>query len=243
MSVRWSRPTIRAVYLLLSCSVTSTLAASPTTWLLVTIVPEASMIKPEPSAMRFAAPSPSPRLPPKGPPPNDRGICWPWPPCWSKKRRRKSSNGAPPNSSGDCPDSCSASDLPVTEIFTTAGNTRLTNGAKLCCGMAMLGEGVVVVSAGGFCAHTRGDKARVAPSPKPRAAARVFLNRGGRTGSAGSCVINDLLLRGASDQGARRAERLAGKMARQGDSPLSGGLIRRNLADGAVHGGSGTAWL
>src|SRR5436189_3642503 len=119
-------------------------------------------------------------------------------------------------------------------MFTTAGNTRLTSGAKLCCGMTTLGDGVVVVvvvewSGGGFWAQTRGDRARVAPSPKPRAAARVFLNRGGRTGSAGSCVINDLLLRGASNQGARTTERLAGKMAGQAFSALSGGLIRRNV--------------
>src|SRR4029077_1887530 len=86
---------------------------------------------------------------------------------------------------------CSASGFPVTEMLTTAGSTRLTNGAKLCCGMTTLG---VELSGGGFCAQTSGDRARVAPSPKPRAAARVFLNRGRRPGSAGSCVMNDLLL-------------------------------------------------
>src|SRR5436190_299154 len=60
-------------------------------------------------------------------------------------------------------------------------------------------------------------------------AARVLLNRGGRIGSAGSWVIDDLLLRGASNDGARRAERAAGKMGGQAFSVLSGGLIRRNV--------------
>jgi hypothetical protein len=79
--------------------------------------------------------------------------------------------------------------------LTTAGNTFLTSGAKLCCGTAKVGAAVAELSAGGLCAQTSGDTASVAPSPNPRAAARAFFNQGWRKKSAGWCVIKDLLLR------------------------------------------------
>src|SRR5579863_7066943 len=81
-------------------------------------------------------------------------------------------------------------------MFTTAGNIRFTSGAKLCWGNngAVAGAaGAASLAAGGLSAHTSGDRASVAPRPKPSAAARVFLNQGWRGEPAGSSVINDLL--------------------------------------------------
>src|SRR5947208_1807359 len=105
-------------------------------------------------------------------------------------------------------------------MFTTAGSTRFTSGAKLCPGSIADGAaGTASLAAGGFCAQTSGDRASVAPSPKPSTAARAFLNEGRRRGSAGSCVIDSLLLNTV----------VTANMPPPGDSPLSEGLIRRNL--------------
>ena len=68
--------------------------------------------------------------------------------------------------------------------MTTAGSTFLTSGAKLCCGTAKFCDEAGELSAGGLCAQTSGDTARLAPSPKPRAAVRAFLNQGWRKRSA-----------------------------------------------------------
>src|SRR2546421_124231 len=83
----------------------------------------------------------------------------------------------------------------VTETLTTAGNTFLTNGAKLCCGTAKVCAALAELSAGGVWAQTSGDMASVAPSPNPRTATRAFFNQGWRKTSAGCCIIKDLLLR------------------------------------------------
>src|SRR5712691_5412160 len=105
-------------------------------------------------------------------------------------------------------------------MLTTAGSTRFTSGAKLCCGNNPAAGGGASLEAGGFCAHN-GDSASVAPRPKPRAAARVFLNQGWPGGPAGSSVMmSDLPI-------ARMTE---ATWDLQGDRSLSGGLIRRNLA-------------
>ena len=80
----------------------------------------------------------------------------------------------------------------VTEMFTTAGNTRLTSGAKLCCGNTAAGGGEAgagSTAAGGFSAHTSGDNASVAPRPNPTAAARVLLTHGRREGNTENSVI------------------------------------------------------
>src|SRR5207237_10826784 len=144
-----------------------------------------------------------------GPRPNGFGSCWPRPPCrsdppcWSKKRRRKSSNGAPPRkSSGIWAEVCSEPGFSVTEMLTTAGKTFLTNGAKLCCGTAKVCAALAELSAGGVWAQTSGDTASVAPSPNPRTATRAFFNQGWRKTSAGCCIIKDLPLR-CCDQSAR----------------------------------------
>src|ERR1700674_3017347 len=105
-------------------------------------------------------------------------------------------------------------------MFTTAGNTCFTSGAKLFVGTnaAAAGEADAAwLAAGGFSGHTMGDRASVAPRPKPSAAARVFLNQGWREEPAGSPVINDSPV-GSDDRW---------NMPWQGDRPLSGGLIRR----------------
>src|SRR6266481_7378024 len=75
-----------------------------------------------------------------------------------------------------------------TEIFTTAGETFLTRGARLWCWISAIGDvivcGVVCVAcgglpaAGGFSAQTKGDRARVAPRPKPIAAERFRFSQG-----------------------------------------------------------------
>src|SRR5438105_7905091 len=104
-------------------------------------------------------------------------------------------------------------------MLTTAGSTRLTSGAKLCCGNnPAAGAAGASPEAGGFCAHTNGDSASVAPRPNPRAADRVFLNQGWPPGPAGRSLMNDLLLRMTATWGG------------QDNRSLSGGLIRRNLA-------------
>ena len=98
-------------------------------------------------------------------------------------------------SSGDVP--CSGSSaivseppLWVTEMFTTAGDTFLTSGAKLSCCISAIGEVIVSAAAfptggglfvpAGFSAHTKGESASVAPSPKPSAAARLLRSQGRR---------------------------------------------------------------
>src|SRR5262249_4280406 len=76
----------------------------------------------------------------------------------------------------------------VTEMFTTAGETFLTSGAKLCCWVSAAGD-VMLSGAGApaggrvsaeFSAQTSGDSASVAPRPKPNAAARVLPRRSWR---------------------------------------------------------------
>src|SRR5437868_14465945 len=83
-------------------------------------------------------------------------------------------------------------------MFTTAGCTRFTSGAKLWPGCIVAAGGAAgtgSLAAGGSCAHTSGDSAKLAPRPKPSAAARVFFNEARRRGAAGKSVIDNLLLR------------------------------------------------
>ncbi len=68
-------------------------------------------------------------------------------------------------------------------MLTTAGSTRLTSGAKLCCGSvgAPCDSGGVAfwgASAAGFWAQTSGDSASVAPRPNPTAAAACLAEPG-----------------------------------------------------------------
>src|SRR6516162_11016283 len=73
-------------------------------------------------------------------------------------------------------------------MFTTAGDTCFTSGAKLCCWISATGEvnvcGVAggtcegLFAIGGFSAHTKGESANVAPRPKPIAAVRFLFNQG-----------------------------------------------------------------
>src|SRR5215472_14436452 len=140
------------------------------------------MMKPEPSAMRLACAP---------------GICgkrcrWPSGFCCSKKRRRNSSNGEFGNpGDGDMSGSstiASASAFCETDMFTTAGDTFFTSGAKLCCWISATGEVIVcgaagatdegLLASGGFSAHTKGESANVAPRPKPIAAARFLVSQG-----------------------------------------------------------------
>src|SRR3974377_1317526 len=140
------------------------------------------MMKPKPRGLRLACPP---------------GICGKrcrWPPrfCCSKKRRRNSSNGEFGNP-GDGANSgsstiASASAFCETDIFTTAGDTFLSSGAKLCCWISATGEVIVCGAAdktfdglsviGGFSARTNGESANVAPRPKPIAAARFRVSHG-----------------------------------------------------------------
>src|SRR5262252_1035188 len=104
------------------------------------------------------------------------GLCgkrcrWPPWPCCSKKRRRNSSNGefGEPGDGAISGSStiASASAFCDTEMFTTAGDTFLTSGAKLCCWISATGEVRVCGTAeeapeelsviGGFSAHTNGE--------------------------------------------------------------------------------------
>ena len=57
-----------------------------------------------------------------------------------------SSNGEPRKPSDSWSDIWSALAVSVTEMLTTAGNTRLTSGAKLCCGSIVAGPGIAVVA-------------------------------------------------------------------------------------------------
>src|SRR5438874_11554537 len=69
-------------------------------------------------------------------------------------------------------------------MFTAAGDTRLTSGAKLWCCISASGEVIVsggwdaacggLLVEGGFSAQTKGESASTAPSPKPSAAARLL---------------------------------------------------------------------
>src|SRR6202007_88274 len=121
----------------------------------------------------------------------------------------------------------------VTEMFTTAGDTFLTSGAKLSCCISAIGEVIVPGAAfptgggllvpAGFSAHTRGESASVAPSPKPSAAARLLRSQGRRSLSSltstnwSSCHTGD----------ARRAancdprEQIARQLGVPGDRRLS----------------------
>jgi len=84
----------------------------------------------------------------------------------------------------------SASAFCETDMFTTAGDTFFTSGAKLCCWISATGEVIVCGAAGetfaelsmigGFSAHTNGESANAAPRPNPIAAARfLFSHRRG----------------------------------------------------------------
>src|SRR5271154_984235 len=83
----------------------------------------------------------------------------------------------------------------------------------------------------GFSAHTRGDSASVAPSPKPSAAARLLRSQGLRPLSSlpstnwSSCHAGDA--RRAANCSQR--ERIARQLGVPGDRRLSGGLIRCNF--------------
>ncbi|HYP37824.1 MAG TPA: hypothetical protein VEQ62_15925 [Stellaceae bacterium] len=69
-------------------------------------------------------------------------------------------------------------------MFTTAGDTFFTSGAKLCCWISATGEVIVcgadegLLASGGFSAHTKGESANVAQRPKPIAAARFLFSQG-----------------------------------------------------------------
>ncbi len=103
MSVSSSVPITRACNSLPLDSETTILSAWPTTWLLVTITPDASITKPDPA------------------------------PCtWSRRVRRRSrncfSNGVPRRAAGSC--ASAPATLSVTAMLTTEGTTRLTSGAS-----------------------------------------------------------------------------------------------------------------
>src|SRR6516162_1963322 len=184
------------------------------------------MMNPEPRAIRLACPS---------------GICgkrcrWPPEPCCSKKRRRNSSNGEF-GKFGDGVISgssamASASAFWETDMFTTAGDTFFTSGAKLCCWISATGEvnvcgaagasGEGLFAIGGFSAHTKGESANVAPRPKPIAATRFFLSQG----YSSNCSSYEAGLA----QPCRKVEPgwIDKHMARQRDGRLSSALIRCN---------------
>src|SRR5579864_5737699 len=83
----------------------------------------------------------------------------------------------------------------VTEMFTTAGSTRLTSGAKLCVGSIGSEEGAAgLFAVGGLSAQTSGGTTRAAPSVTPSAAPRKFFQDGRRQKAAGSCIIDHLLV-------------------------------------------------
>ena len=140
------------------------------------------MMKPDPSAIPWVA----------LPGPCGKRRRWPPGPCCSKKRRRNWSNGELGNpgegANSGSSDVTAASARRDTDIFTTAGETFLTRGARLWCWTSAIGEvivcGVVCVAcgglpaAGGFSAQTKGDRARVAPRPKPIAAERLRFSQG-----------------------------------------------------------------
>ena len=112
-SVFSSRPTTVPGCRLLSCRITVILSALPTTWLLVTIRPLASMMKPEPSATASRPACGTPRF--------------------SKNFFRKSSKGdaGPSPRSADWSEPLEVSALICAEMLTTAGWTRCTKGLRL----------------------------------------------------------------------------------------------------------------
>src|SRR6516164_11170179 len=117
-------------------------------------------------------------------------------------------------------------------MFTTAGDTFFTSGAKLCCWISATGEDNVCGTAeepfgalsvaGAFSAHTNGESANVAPRPKAIAAARFLFSQG--------CSSNwssyGAWARSAMSCCRARVDRQ--HMVRQGDGRLSPALIRCN---------------
>src|SRR6267142_3777348 len=116
-------------------------------------------------------------------------------------------------------------------MFTTAGDTFLTSGAKLWPCISAIGEVIVSGAAGvawdglfmvgGFSAQTKGESAKVAPSPKPSAAARPLPSHGWR-------VLQSVT--SANCSSCRAGACLSGELARRRDRRLSRALIRCNLA-------------
>src|SRR6266849_7250731 len=143
------------------------------------------MMKPEPSAMRLTG----------FPGTCEKGYGLSPGLCCSKKRRINWSNGelgSPGDgfSSGSSA-TASASVRCETDMFTTAGDTFLTSGAKLWCWINAVGDVIVCGTACvacGFSAQTNGDRASVVPSPKPSAAARFLFSQGWLTQSFLDCA-------------------------------------------------------
>ena len=129
---------ILAVYLLSSCKITSTLPALPTTWLLVTTIPEGSMMKPgtERDPVRLGSRHLRNRdgAGRSGSAARKSGA--------ASHRMASSGTRATSPASGSST-IASAAAFCVTEIFTTAGDTFLTSGAKLWCCISAIGEVIV----------------------------------------------------------------------------------------------------
>src|SRR6266436_3807576 len=192
------------------------------------------MMKPEPSAIRWAA---------------FRGTCgkrcrWPPGPCCSKKRRRNWSNGELGNpgegANSGSSDMAAASARRDTDIFTTAGETFLTRGARLWCWISAIGDVIVcdvvcggLPAAGGFSAQTKGDRARVAPRPKPIAAERFRFSQGEPARSFSNSLISSPPKRSLCRRSAAELERIAVQLMQLANRRLSHGLIRRNFGAGS----------
>ena len=146
-SVRGSVPSNSARRLVLSCRITLISVAPSITWLLVTTMPEASTMKPEPKdwPRRPGWGAPSPRSPP----------CGGWPGRLRlKKSRKNSSKGLPggacgaSGASGRAPGRDAGAPPIVEEIFTTAGKSLRARGAKPS-GRPPVMAGGVATAAGG----------------------------------------------------------------------------------------------
>src|SRR5882724_6147994 len=131
-----------------------------------------------------------------------------------------------------------------TEIFTTAGETFLTRGARLWCWISAIGDvivcGVVCVAcgglpaAGGFSAQTKGDRARVAPRPKPIAAERFRFSQGEPARSFPNSLISSPPKRSLCRRNAAELERIAVQLMPRANRRLTHELIRRNFGAGRV---------
>ena len=150
-SVRGSVPNNSARRLVLSCRITLISVAPSITWLLVTTMPEASTMKPEPKdwPRRPGWGAPSPRSPP----------CGGWPGRLRlKKSRKNSSKGLPggawgaSGASGRAPGRDAGAPPIVEEILTTAGRSTRARGAKLSGRPPVMAGGVTVGLTGGAAA-------------------------------------------------------------------------------------------
>ena len=226
------------VYLLLSCSVTSTLRG---------LADDVVVGHDDPGRIDDKAGAERDPLLPDRPAPSEEtalAVAGSAARRSGAENRRTASRGTPGDEPASGSSTIASARRPsaVTEMLTTAGDTCLTSGAKLCCCSTAIGDVIdcgaavrpgAAAVAGGFWAHTSGDSASVAPRPNPSAAARLLPSQGWR----GSFVVEFrhvvLLLRGDDSRRASWPQPSESGIAatigpREVTGGFHGGLIRRN---------------